>query len=235
MSDEKKNNQANVSDNLPDIQIDDKEIFLAHFPIDIKKVHDVVIQKIAKYIHLVENKYDYSYGLSSEKAYLAWAEDNIFNKLTLLKNEDLDYETAKEQLKEACNNMGMVKATCSPAVFKELIEEDEITHYLKYRQSEPLSEIVKTKEQLNLKNNFIPCPNCGSTISYSYLADKYDLSDGMICPVCDATIITKEKAVYLDVLDKECKNLQSQLDEYLSKKYPLLTSCWLLSFELPCR
>ena len=36
MSDEKKNNQANVSDNLPDIQIDDKEIFLAHFPIDIK-------------------------------------------------------------------------------------------------------------------------------------------------------------------------------------------------------
>ena len=47
--------------------------------------------------------------------------------------------------------------------------------------------------------------------------------------------ITKEKAVYLDVLDKECKNLQSQLDEYLSKKYPLLTSCWLLSFELPCR
>ena len=50
-----------------------------------------------------------------------------------------------------------------------------------------------------------------------------------------SSAITKEKAVYLDVLDKECKNLQSQLDEYLSKKYPLLTSCWLLSFELPCR
>lgn len=210
-----------------------EKVFLIHFPVDTKKIHDKVLEKIAETMHSVEKEYGISYKLSSEKAYLAWAEDNIFNNLTLLKEDVEDYESAKKQLKEECNNMGMVKTPCPPSVFPDLIEEDNVTKYLKYRQSEPEKEMLSTKEELHFDNGFIPCPNCGSVISHTFLSEKYDLTDGMLCPVCDITIISKDQSAYLETLKKEKENLQGQIDDYLGKKHPELTSCWLLSFKLP--
>ena len=213
--------------------VENEKEFLIHFPIDTKKIHDKVLEKIAEKIHLVEKEYNISYKLTSEKAYLAWAEDNVFNKLTLLKEEFEDYSLAQKQLKEECNDMGMVKTTCPPSVFRDLIEDDNVTKYLKHRQEEPKQSMKTTKEELSFKDGFIPCPNCGSIISHTFLSEKYDLTDGMLCPVCDITIISKEKASYLEALRKEKENLQGQIDEHLSKKYPNLTSCWLLAFKLP--
>lgn len=215
--------------------VESEKVFLVHFPIDTKKIHDKVLEKISEMIHLVEKEYNISYKLTSEKAYLAWAEDNIFNKLTLLKEELTDYSLAQKQLKEECDNMGMVKTSCPPSVFEELIEEDDIVKYLKHRQEEPEKSMETTKEELSFKDGFVPCPNCGSIISYTFLSEKYDLSDGMLCPVCDITIISKEKSSYMETLKKEKENLQGQIDEYLTKQYPDLTSCWLLSFKLPIK
>ena len=39
----------------------------------------------------------------------------------------------------------------------------------------------------------------------------------------------------METLKKEKENLQGQIDEYLTKQYPDLTSCWLLSFKLPIK